>query len=513
MLSTLRFGHKLRLLGISVLLCASAALVFVGWQNERGLYRQKTERTRNIVESAATLVQHHVNEAREGRVTVERAKAQAMAELADMRYDGQEYFWVNDMTPRMLMHPMKPELNGKPIGDMADPKGKKLFLEMVDVVRRHGGGLVAYEWPRPGKSRPQPKISYVQGVAEWGWIVGSGVYLDDVQAAVNRQRMLLLIVFACAWLASGLLTHLMADSITRNLGALKSALARAAEGDLTVRADARGGDELAEMAAGLNRMLEQFRSTLADVRRASRDTTSAGRQLTGAAKELASGAQEQAASLEETAASLEQMTSAVKQNADNAQQAAQLAQGAREVAEQGGQVVGSAVAAMSEINTSSRKIADIITAIDEIAFQTNLLALNAAVEAARAGEQGRGFAVVAAEVRNLAQRSASSAKEIKGLIHDSVQKVETGSTLVNQSGATLAEIVSSVKRVTDIVAEIAASSREQSTGIEQVNTAATQMDSVTQTNASQTEELAGTADGLSQQARAMMELVGRFQLG
>jgi methyl-accepting chemotaxis protein len=241
--------------------------------------------------------------------------------------------------------------------------------------------------------------------------------------------------------------------------------------------------------------------------------TIASGELSSASQSISSGAQEQASSLEETAASLEQMTSAVKQNADNAQQAAQLAQGARDVAEKGGKIVNSAVEAMTEINASSRKIADIITAIDEIAFQTNLLALNAAVEAARAGEQGRGFAVVAGEVRNLAQRSASAAKEIKGLINDSVDKVESGSKLVNQSGVTLEEIVNSVKRVTDIVGEIAASSREQSTGIEQVNTAVTQMDAVTQANASQTEELAGTADGLSSQAQALMTLVQKFKLG
>jgi methyl-accepting chemotaxis protein len=203
----------------------------------------------------------------------------------------------------------------------------------------------------------------------------------------------------------------------------------------------------------------------------------------------------------------------VKQNSDSAQQARQLASGSKEVAEKGGSVVGSAVEAMSEINASSKKIAEIITAIDEIAFQTNLLALNAAVEAARAGEQGRGFAVVAAEVRNLAQRSASAAKEIKALIQDSVKKVDAGTELVNRSGATLGEIVNSVKRVTDIVTEIAAASREQSTGIDQVNKAVTQMDSVTQRNASQTEEMSATAQTLTEQAGQLRDLVSRFKLG
>jgi methyl-accepting chemotaxis protein len=228
---------------------------------------------------------------------------------------------------------------------------------------------------------------------------------------------------------------------------------------------------------------------------------------------LSSGAQEQASSQEETSATLEEITATVKQNADNAKQANQLALGSRESAELGGEVVGSAVAAMNEINASSKKIADIITTIDEIAFQTNLLALNAAVEAARAGEQGRGFAVVAAEVRSLAQRSATAAKEIKALIQDSVRKVENGSDLVNKSGKTLGEIVASVKRVTDIVAEIAAASDQQAVGIDQVAKAMAQMDQVTQQNSAQTEELSSTAQSMSSHAEQLQALVEKFRVG
>jgi uncharacterized protein Yka (UPF0111/DUF47 family) len=255
-----------------------------------------------------------------------------------------------------------------------------------------------------------------------------------------------------------------------------------------------------------------FGGALIQVSEIADSVTVAAQQLAAATEELSSGAQEQASSLEETASSLEEITGTVQQNADNAQQANQLAGTARNVAEKGGDVVGRAVQGMSEINASSRKIADIITAIDEIAFQTNLLALNAAVEAARAGEQGRGFAVVASEVRNHAQRSAGAATEIKGLIHDSVAKVEAGTNLVNQSGHTLTEIVTSVKRVTDIVSEIAAASREQAGGVEQVNRAVTQMDQVTQSNAAQTEELAGTAQGLASQATQLQQLVAQFNL-
>ena len=255
-----------------------------------------------------------------------------------------------------------------------------------------------------------------------------------------------------------------------------------------------------------------FTRAIVDVDDISNSVASASQQLAAASEQLSSGAQQSASSLEETASSLEEITATVRQNADNADQANQLANSSRETAEKGGAVVAQAVDAMGEINRSSRKIADIITTIDEIAFQTNLLALNAAVEAARAGEQGRGFAVVAGEVRNLAQRSASAAREIKGLIEDSVQKVETGSELVNKSGETLGAIVTSVKRVTDIVAEIAAASREQTVGIEQINKAVAQMDQVTQSNASQTEEMSGTAVALSGQAEQLQTVVAQFNL-
>jgi methyl-accepting chemotaxis protein len=303
-----------------------------------------------------------------------------------------------------------------------------------------------------------------------------------------------------------------AAELRRKVDAILKTVNSLAEGDFTAVVPDLGDDVIGQMASALNQAIVAVRTALDGVREVAEQLADASVQLASASEEIANGAQQQASSLEETASTLEEITATVKQNSDSAQQARQLASSSRDVAEKGGLVVGTAVEAMDAINQSSKKIADIITAIDEIAFQTNLLALNAAVEAARAGEQGRGFAVVAAEVRNLAQRSATAAKEIKTLIQDSVKKVENGTELVNRSGSTLQEIVTSVKRVTDIVAEIAAASREQSTGIDQVNKAVTQMDSMTQRNASQTEEMSATAQTLTDQARQLSTLVGHFKL-
>lgn len=285
----------------------------------------------------------------------------------------------------------------------------------------------------------------------------------------------------------------------------------AAQGDLTQRVPVTSQDELGKMSEALNSMFENVSQVVGNVRQAADQVATASGEISQGNDDLSQRTSEQASSLEETSASMEEMTSTVKQNADNAKQANQLAIAAREVAEKGGSVTGNAVLAMEEINKSSKKIADIINVIDEIAFQTNLLALNAAVEAARAGEQGRGFAVVATEVRNLAQRSASAAKEIKDLINESVQKVGDGSELVNQSGKTLDEIVGSVKRVTDIISEITAASQEQSTGIDQVNKAIMQMDETTQQNAALVEQAASSAQSMQQQAGSLQREVEFFK--
>ncbi|HEY4369342.1 MAG TPA: methyl-accepting chemotaxis protein [Steroidobacteraceae bacterium] len=330
------------------------------------------------------------------------------------------------------------------------------------------------------------------------------------EKSFNRNSAVIIGVIVVGIGLAAFLGFMLVRSITGALNAAVNIADRIAGGKLSNQVRVDSDDELGRLLSSLLRMDSKLVEIVGGVRGSADAVGSAARQLSHGNDDLSQRTQEQAAALEETASSMEQMTATVKQNADNARQANQLAVGAREQAEKGGSVVHKAIDAMGEINASSRKIADIISVIDEIAFQTNLLALNAAVEAARAGEQGRGFAVVATEVRNLAQRSASAAKEIKNLINDSVDKVKVGSELVDESGKTLSEIMESVKKVTDIVAEIAAASEEQSAGIEQVNNAVTQMDSVTQQNAALVEEASAASKAMEQQSAVLVTQIGYF---
>jgi len=730
----MKVGKKLWLInGVAVSALILVTLVML--ISERNtLMGDRQHSTRIAVETAWGAVDNLGKAASSGGITVEEAQKRAISLLKEMRYDGKEYFWINDMQPRMIMHPTKPELDGTDIGTTKDPNGKLPFVEMVNVVRAGGAGFVNYDWPRPGSESPVPKISYVKAYQPWNWVIGSGVYVDDIDQAVNNY----------AWKLGGIvlligslmvaITTLVARNISQRISIAASTAKSVSEGNYNNRITVRGNDEISGLIFALNSMQEKLlerheteqRTTremsrlkcaldnvnmcvrVADndgkviyINNSLRDTlrrnekafqqeipafvadkveggsigifyadpqaaierlrkltstvstrlTLGGRQydvvttpviasngerlgtvgqwldqtehikaeqeiekivqaaalgnLSGrisvegksgfflqlanaintlmmtseaglndvvrlldalangdltqtisaeyqgtfgqmkddanttvaqlteiisrikeaantintAAKEISTGnadlshrTEEQSSNLQETSASMEELTSTVKQNAEHAGQANHLAAGASEMAVRGGEVVEKVVHTMSSISESSKKIVDIITVIDSIAFQTNILALNAAVEAARAGEQGRGFAVVAAEVRNLAQRSALAAKEINGLISDSVNKVHAGTKLVDQAGKTMEEVVAAVKRVTDIMGEISSASSEQSSGIEQVSEAINQIDDVTQQNAALVEQAAAAAESLEEQAQQLSQMMSTFKL-
>ena len=342
------------------------------------------------------------------------------------------------------------------------------------------------------------------------------VMTEDGKAAgavADAAQRMMLILSAVAALATVFFAWFITRSITVPLNEAVQVAQRVAAGDLTSNVEVKSKDETGQLMLALKDMNDSLKKIVGEVRSGTEAIGSGTKQIASGNADLSQRTEEQASSLEETASSMEELTSTVKQNAENAKQANQLALGASTVAVKGGQVVSEVVTTMSSINESSKKIVDIIGVIDGIAFQTNILALNAAVEAARAGEQGRGFAVVASEVRNLAQRSAAAAKEIKALIGDSVDKVGAGTKLVDEAGKTMEEIVNSVKRVTDIMSEITAASQEQSAGIEQVNQAITQMDEVTQQNAALVEEAAAAAESLEEQAQNLQAAVAIFNIG
>jgi len=340
--------------------------------------------------------------------------------------------------------------------------------------------------------------------------------IDDmnkqIAADTARGEVQLVVLGVLAILLGVIGAVLLTRSITRPMAQAVKIVDAVAQGDLTQQLDAQGSDEISRLVRSLGRMSEGLMRLVRQVRESSESIQTASDEMATGNLDLSARTEQQASALEETASSMEQLGSAVRQNADSAQQANQLALNASDVAAQGGEVVEQVVQTMKGINDSSRKIADIISVIDGIAFQTNILALNAAVEAARAGEQGRGFAVVASEVRSLAGRSAEAAKEIKTLINASVERVEVGSAMVDKAGATMTEVVTSIRRVTDIIGEISSASSEQSSGVAQVGEAVTHIDQATQQNAALVEEMAAAASGLKSQAEQLVKVVATFKL-
>ncbi|WP_026613881.1 methyl-accepting chemotaxis protein [Ensifer aridi] len=574
------------------LLTMAAALTFGLVQAQEKLVAERKSMLSAMNENAIAVFEaYHVQETA-GTLPREEAQKRALEAIKAMRYQDSGYFWVNDMHPTMVMHPIKPELDGKDLSQNKDPHGKLLFVEFVKTVQAQGQGFVDYYWPKPGADEPVLKYSHVAGFKPWGWVVGTGVYADDLAAMFRERAWQMGGILAAAALAILMAAVAIVRSVVRPVEKLKvsmraiadedlssdvpetdrgdeigqmakvlvvlrdsvkervelrsreaeqqdrlnterrgneerqrataqvqsqametigMALERLASGDLTAEV-VRIAPEYAKLKDDFNTAVAALRDVIGAISQSTEIVHGSAGDISEAANNLSRRTEQQAAALEETAAALDEITSTVRHASDRAHEARDMVNETKASAAKSGGIVRNAIDAMGRIEASSSRISQIIGVIDEIAFQTNLLALNAGVEAARAGEAGRGFAVVAQEVRELAQRSAGAAKEIKDLISTSVKEVGAGVELVRSTGDALMEIETLVNRVNEQVASIATAAREQATGLQEVNTAVNSMDQMTQQNAAMVEETTAASQTLAQESRELKALLEKFRL-
>ncbi|WP_425639995.1 methyl-accepting chemotaxis protein [Agrobacterium radiobacter] len=572
----------------------AAALTFSLFESYHEMERERKAGLAAMNETAVAILDQYYRLEQGGSLTREAAQQQAKTTIAAMRYgNGSGYFWINDMHPKMVMHPIKPEMNGTDLTANKDPNGKALFVEFVNTVKAGGTGFVDYYWPKPGAPEPVEKFSHVAGFAPWGWIVGTGVYVDDLEAVFWRDVYFNGGLCVVAGLLVVGVAAAVVRSVTRPIDLIRQSMRRIADGDgaadiqfadrrneigaiaktlLVLRdsvnersalqareadqqralEEARHGNEMVLRSASerqahameqlgnalealangdltvsltdigadyeklrmdFNRAVGALHGAIEAIARTGHVVNDSASDISGATGNLSRRTEQQAAALEETAAALDEITATVRTASERANEARQMVQDTKTSAGRSGEIVRNAVDAMGRIEDFSKRIGQIISVIDEIAFQTNLLALNAGVEAARAGEAGRGFAVVAQEVRELAQRSANAAKEIKTLINRSAEEVGGGVALVRSTGDALEEIVALVNRVDGHVNSIATAAREQATGLQEINTSVNHMDQMTQQNAAMVEETTAASQTLAEESRQLRSLLSRFELG
>lgn len=534
-LGKIKIRYKLWFVVGFAMVCLATVMLVSSFTLRDSLEHEKKNKTRNLVEATYGVLDYYHQLSLKGALSEKAAQQAAISAIKTMRYDENDYFWINDMGPRMIMHPINPQLDGKDVSDMTDPQGKKFFIDMIDIVKKQGAGFVPYLWPKPGHSKPVRKISYVKGFKPWGWLLGSGIYLDDVDTAFWNEAKTNIIVLSVMITLFGLMAWQISRNIRRPLEEAVTVSNRLADGDLKIDIEVKSRDEMGQLLGAMKGMtenlkglaltaatiakgdltcdakvlsdrdmlghsladmLEKLRSVVGDVKTAAQNVAAGSQQLSSASQQLSQGTTEQSASAEEASASVEELNATIRQNSDNAQQTEKIALKSSIDAAESGKAVSETLAAMKEI-------AGKISIIEEIARQTNLLALNAAIEAARAGQHGKGFAVVASEVRRLAERSQTAAAEISKLSVSSVEVAE-------RAGDMLSKLVPDIQKTAELVQEISAASKEQTMGAGQINTAIQQLNQVIQQNAGASEEMASTAEELSAQAEQMQASIAFF---
>jgi methyl-accepting chemotaxis protein len=458
----MKLSTRIVSLGLGVVACFMMLFIWLQPKLKQDMYNAKYLKTRHLVESAWGVIDHYVKQSRTGGLPVEEAKAAAQSVIKGMRYEQKDYFWINDTQPRMVMHPIKPKLDGQMLSGFEDANGKRLFVEMARICQKSGAGFVDYYWPKPGEPEAMPKISYVKLIPEWNWIVGSGIYIDDVEKEIGQLFMVIYLIAGLIALVGVGLAFIMARSIAR---------------------------PIEKSVQGLLQGAEQI--------------SAASRQVASTSQHMSESASEQAAAIQETSATLEEINAKSRETSELTAGAGKMM---NENIEQSGQSLKALIGVtlkMSRIEADSDKISQIIKTIDEIAFQTNLLALNAAVEAARAGEAGAGFAVVADEVRNLAIRATDAAKSTQELLDDTVKGINDSVRSIKSVNDHFEAIIESATVMGEKTAGITGASKEVASGIAQIGDATHEIDGVTQQTAASAEESAAAAEELSAQAEGM----------
>ena len=480
------------------------------WERRADMVAERKTELRHVLDLAAGILRNGKQSAAEGMPLAE-AKRNVARRLAQLRYGADGYVGAFGDDYNLLVHP-DAKLVGTNVRAIKDVDGLPIFEDLY-AQGKGGGGYVQYRFPRPGEEAALPKISYAAYDNEWGWLLFTGLYVDDVDAAFYgtlwRQGSVTLGLLALVLLAA---LRFFRSHVISPLDEAVALCERVANGDLSSVISRHHRGEIGRLFDGMARMQQRLDVAVRSIVQSTGSIAAASRQIAAGSMDLSDRTEKQAAALEQTAASVEQITATAKQSADHVREVSALASQSAQLARQGSEETQHAIDAMGEISHSSQRIDEIISVIDGIAFQTNILALNAAVEAARAGEQGRGFAVVAGEVRALAQRSATAAKEIKGLIEASSDSVARGSQRVEQASATMSSVLESATTSAPLMGEIATASTEQSVGIEQINQAVTHLDSVTQQNAALVEEFAASAATLHEQADDLARAVSVFKL-
>ncbi|WGS52246.1 methyl-accepting chemotaxis protein [Paraburkholderia sp. D15] len=511
------FTQKLWLPLVVSLIALLAVSVSAAWLSRQTRIEERKHDLVNVAHVGLSIVAEYAALAQSGALGEAEARKQALERLRGIRYGEDGYFLVIDSTPRMIMHAVKPALNGKELAATADADGRHHYVTFARVAQAPQGGFVDYVFPHPQDppSAAVGKIGYVVRYAPWDWIIATGAYVDDIDAAFRASLYFVGGLFLAVALLLSALVSVINRSIRRTIGGDPAYVAEVAgeiaHGNLAVPIRTRDGDEVSLLRT-MHRMRDALSHTLEQIKGAADKVATGAREIAGGNADLSARTESQAASLQQTAASMEQMTAMVRQTAENARTASQLTASAEQIVHRGGEMAAEAVATMQDMSAQSQRMVEIIAVIEGIAFQTNILALNAAVEAARAGEEGRGFAVVAGEVRTLAQRSASAAKEIRTLISHAAEKVASGAGLVDRTGASIHDARDAIARVSGVMRDIAAAAAEQSAGIDQVGDAVTQMDSVTQQNAALVEQAAAVAQTLTEQARLLQVSIASFRL-